>query len=52
MRTKGETRAVHLWQLIHDAREEARRMSKNTLLNLLKIESSEFQLRVLRITIC
>lgn len=42
LRTQGETRALHIWQLVHDAREEARRMSKTTLLSLLKVESSEF----------
>ena len=27
--TKGETRPLHVWQLIHDAREKARKMTKN-----------------------
>ena len=28
LRTKGETRPLHVWQLIHDAREKARKMTK------------------------
>lgn len=32
---EGETRALHLWQLIHDARESAQKLSKNTLLEML-----------------
>lgn len=31
LRTKGETRPLHVWQLIHDAREKARKMTKKFL---------------------
>ena len=39
LRTKGETRPVHIWQLIHDAKEAARKLSKESLLEMLKIKS-------------
>ena len=35
LRSRGETRALHLWQLIHDARESAQKFSKKTLLEML-----------------
>ena len=35
LRTQGETRALHIWQLIHDAREAVGKMSKTTLLEML-----------------
>ena len=39
LRTKGETRPIHIWQLVHDAKESARKLSKETLLQMLKIVS-------------
>ena len=35
LRSRGETRALHLWQLIHDARESVQKLSKRTLLEML-----------------
>ena len=35
LRTQGETRPLHLWQLIHDAKESVSRQSKHTLLKML-----------------
>lgn len=35
LRTQGETRALHVLQLIHDAKESVRKMSKQTLLQML-----------------
>ena len=37
LRTRGETRALHTWQLIHDAKEAVKKMSKTTLLEMLKM---------------
>ncbi len=42
LRTKGETRPLHLWQLIHDAREAVMRMTKKGLLEMLFVISCEF----------
>ncbi|KAI8503601.1 hypothetical protein Bbelb_185720 [Branchiostoma belcheri] len=39
LRTRGETRVPHLWQLIHDARESACHMKKDTLKMLIQIEA-------------
>ena len=41
LRTKGERRPLHIWQLIQDSREKARRMSKNTLQACLELQSCE-----------
>ena len=36
LRTQGETRPIHLWQLIHDAKQTVRKMSKQKLESLLQ----------------
>ena len=36
LRTQGETRPVHIWQLIHDARESVSRQQVGTLVKMLK----------------
>lgn len=36
LRTQGETRPVHIWQLIHEARESVSRQKERTLLKFLK----------------
>ena len=35
LRTRGDSRALHLYQVIHDVKEGVKRMSVNTLRNLL-----------------
>ena len=35
LRTQGETRPIHLWQLMHDSRESVSRQSAKTLLKIL-----------------
>lgn len=35
LRTRGETRPLHIWQLIHDAWDSVSRLSRNTLLKML-----------------
>ena len=35
LRTQGETRPLHIWQLVHDARQSVSRMSKDTMLDML-----------------
>jgi hypothetical protein len=40
LRTQGENRPLHLWQIIHDVREVARRMSKKLLMGCLELKSS------------
>lgn len=42
LRSRGETRALHIWQLIHDARESVQRLSKRTLLEMLILINSKF----------
>lgn len=37
LRSRGETRPLHIWQLIHDARDSVGKMSKATLLNMLDL---------------
>lgn len=44
LRSRGETRALHLWQLIHDARESVQKLSKNTLLEMLILVNSKLWL--------
>ena len=39
LRTKGESRALHVWQLIHDARQQARNLSKKKLEGCLLAKS-------------
>ena len=41
LRTRGETRALHVWQLIHDAKDSVKKMSKATLLEMLTMTNSE-----------
>ena len=36
LRTQGETRPVHIWQIIHDARESVSRQRALTLEKMLK----------------
>lgn len=36
LRSQGETRPLHLWQLIHDAKESVSRCSRKTLLDKLE----------------
>ena len=36
LRTQGETRPVHIWQIIHDARESVSRQRAVTLEKMLK----------------
>ena len=36
LRTQGETRPVHIWQIIHDARESVSRQQAVTLEKMLK----------------
>ncbi|XP_066296437.1 uncharacterized protein [Branchiostoma lanceolatum] len=38
LRTRGDTRSLHLWQLIHDARESVAKMSKANLKKMLQID--------------
>ncbi|XP_078609053.1 uncharacterized protein LOC144880633 [Branchiostoma floridae x Branchiostoma japonicum] len=38
LQTQGDTRPVHLWQLIHDARESVAKMSKTGLKQMLQID--------------
>ncbi|KAK3698611.1 hypothetical protein QZH41_014593, partial [Actinostola sp. cb2023] len=35
LRTQGETRATHIWQLLHDARQSVCRQTERTLLQML-----------------
>ena len=35
LRSRGETMAIHIWQLIHDAKESIQRKGKATLLKML-----------------
>ena len=35
LRTQGETRPLHVWQVIHDAKDSACGMSKTVLLEML-----------------
>ena len=41
LRSRGETRALHLWQLIHDAKESVEKLSKTTLLGMLIVLASK-----------
>ena len=41
LRSRGETRAFHLWQLIHDARESVQKLRKDTLLEMLIVTNSK-----------
>ena len=43
LRSRGETRALHLWQLIHDARESVQKLSKRTLLEMLILIDSKLK---------
>jgi len=43
LRSRGETRALHLWQLIHDARESVQKLSKKTLLEMLVLTGSRLK---------
>ena len=35
LKTQGETRPVHIWQVIHDARESVSRQKERTFLKML-----------------
>ena len=39
LRTQGENQPLHLWQIIHDAKEAARKMSKKLLMECLQLKS-------------
>ena len=41
LRSRGETRALHFWQLIHDIRESAQKLSKKILLEMLILIGSK-----------
>ena len=36
LRSQGETRPLHVWQIIHDAKESVSKCSKKTLLDKLE----------------
>ena len=36
LRSQGETRPLHLWQIIHDAKESVSKCTKKTLLDKLE----------------
>ncbi|CAH3138091.1 unnamed protein product, partial [Porites lobata] len=36
LRTQGSTRPLHIWQIIHDAKESVSRQSEQTLASMLK----------------
>jgi len=38
LRTQGETRPLHLWQLIHDAKESVKKMSAKVILEMIKLK--------------
>lgn len=42
LRTRGETRALHLWQLIHDARQSVQRMTIKTVKEMLLVINCMF----------
>lgn len=44
LRSRGETRALHLWQLVRDARECLQKMGKKTLMEMLTLINSKLQL--------
>ena len=45
LRTRGETRPLHIWQLMHDSRESVQRQSQEMILSrLVKGEFSVLQL--------
>ena len=37
LRSRGEMRPLHIWQIIHDARDSVGKMSKATLLKMLEL---------------
>ena len=37
MRSRGESRPLHLWQIIHDAKDSVGKMSRATLLDMLEL---------------
>lgn len=36
LQTKGSTQPLHIWQIIHDAKESVSRQSEQTLASMLK----------------
>ena len=42
LRTQGSTRPLHVWQLIHDAKESVSRQSERTLMAMLKRIGGQF----------
>lgn len=42
LRTQGSTRPLHVWQLIHDAKESVSRQSERTLMAMLKRTGGQF----------
>ena len=47
LRTRGETRALHLWQLVHDARDSVQRVTVQTLKEMLLVQNSEYDISFL-----
>ena len=45
LRSQGETRPLHLWQLIHDAKESVKKMKKETLLSMLLMVAGKTKTR-------
>ena len=41
LRTQGATRPLHIWQLIHDAKESVSRQSERTLMAMLQKTGGE-----------
>lgn len=42
LRTQGSTRPLHVWQLIHDAKQSASWQSERTLMAMLKRTGGQF----------
>ena len=42
LRTRGETRPLHIWQLMRDSRESVQRQSQEMILSMLVKTGGEF----------
>lgn len=42
LRTRGEKRAVHIWQLVHDCRQAVMHKSEDTLTRMLTLSYCKF----------
>lgn len=50
LRTRGEKRSVHIWQLIHDARSSVSKLGKQKILEMLLLQGGTLlQILVLHI---